>query len=94
MSQLPVRARLRVLATITSWYRAPLDLLGGGADPAANGKWCPVRLERWLVVEGAAGAGESVQDLLGALVPADGSGVVVPRLVPLQATFALLGSAA
>jgi hypothetical protein len=46
-------------------------------------------LERSLVVEGAAVAGESVEDLLGALVPGEGSGVVVPRLVPLPARFAL-----
>src|SRR6266487_4167632 len=39
---------------------------------------CPVRLERSLFVEGAAVAGESVADLLGVLVPGEGSGVVVP----------------
>jgi hypothetical protein len=39
---------------------------------------CPVRLERSLFVEGAAVAGESDEDLLGALVPGKGSGVVVP----------------
>jgi hypothetical protein len=32
-------------------------------------------LERSLFVEGAAVAGESVEDLLGALVPGEGSGV-------------------
>src|SRR6266508_3256039 len=39
---------------------------------------CPVRLERSLSVEGVAVAGESVEDLLRALVPGKGSGVVVP----------------
>jgi hypothetical protein len=38
-----------------------------------GGVLCPVRLERSLFVEGAAVAGESVGDLLGALVPCRGS---------------------
>jgi hypothetical protein len=33
---------------------------------------CPVELERSPFVEGAAAAGESVEDLLGALVPGEG----------------------
>jgi hypothetical protein len=36
-----------------------------------------------LFVEGAAVAGESVEDILGALVPGKGSGVVVPGLDPV-----------
>jgi len=40
-------------------------------------------LERSLFVEGAAVAGESFEDLLGALVPGEGSGVVVPGLGPV-----------
>jgi hypothetical protein len=35
-------------------------------------------LERSPFVAGAAVVGESVEDLLGALVPGNGSGVVVP----------------
>src|SRR6266487_2067957 len=65
---------------------APRMPTGVSPDPAkARGHRtkCPVRLERSLFVEGAAVAGESAGDLLGALVPGEGSGVVVPGLDPV-----------
>jgi hypothetical protein len=59
------------VADVFTWLRARPDQPRG--DPRTT-RSCPVRLERSLVVEGAAVAGVSVEDLLGAVVPGKGSG--------------------